>query len=104
VRKDLLRNALFWAERRGLIRVERRRVARDGNAPNIITIVDRRWIAWLRLGPRRPRPWGGCFKTLVPTPYKSNKKEASEADSGAGTGGGDRAGPLVAASVTRSAP
>lgn len=53
------KNALHWAERRGLVTIERRRLDRNRNAPNIVVIVDRRWVAWIRLGPRVPRIWGG---------------------------------------------
>lgn len=54
-----VRNALAWASRCALIRIDRRRIAHDRNLPNVITIVSQVWLAWLRLGPARPRPWGG---------------------------------------------
>lgn len=57
--RTLTQNAIRLAERWGIITVERRKVARDRNLPNAIRITSTVWIAWLRLGPSRPRPWGG---------------------------------------------
>jgi hypothetical protein len=55
----IVQRALRQAIRYGLIKVDYRRVAYNRNLPNIIRIISRVWIAWLRLGPSRPRPWGG---------------------------------------------
>jgi hypothetical protein len=74
--RTVVQNCLYWAERRGLLEVQRRRVARDRNAPNVVRIVSRTWIAWLRLGPSRPRPWGGAGEGSFrhpQTPYKCQK-------------------------------
>src|SRR5262249_3838220 len=62
-------NAIAWAERRGLITVERRRAAHDRCLPNIIRICSPIWTAWLRLRPGPARSWGGgvegTFKTAT---------------------------------------
>lgn len=57
--RTVVKNAIHWAEHWGIIKVERRKVAQARNAPNVIRIVNPLWIAWLKLGPARPRPWGG---------------------------------------------
>lgn len=57
--RTLVQNTLRQAARYGLIDIDRRRVAYNRNLPNVVTIVSRTWLAWLRLGPTRPRPWGG---------------------------------------------
>jgi hypothetical protein len=57
--RTLVQNALRQAVRYGLISIDHRRVAYDRNLPNVVTIISRAWLAWLRLGPARPRPWGG---------------------------------------------
>ena len=59
--RTVVQNTIHHAERWGILRVQRRKVARDRNLPNLITIAHRAWLAWLRLGPARPRPWGGGF-------------------------------------------
>lgn len=67
----LVQLTLRQAAERGDIQIKRRRVSPTFNLPNIITITNKTWIAWLRLGPRRPRPWGGGG---FPSPEK-NKGE-----------------------------
>jgi len=60
--RTVVQNTLYWAERRGHIKVERSKTGKASetrNRPNIITIIDPTWLAWLRLGPAKPRPWGG---------------------------------------------
>ncbi|MCT8970696.1 hypothetical protein [Microbaculum marinisediminis] len=46
----VVKRAVRTAKAAGLIHVKERRIARDRNLPNIITIVSAEWIAWLRLG------------------------------------------------------
>lgn len=78
VGKTTVRNALAWASRWGLISIERRKLARDYNAPNLIRIVSAVWLAWLRLGPSRPRPWaGGGFKTATGGGPATTKQEVA---------------------------
>jgi hypothetical protein len=74
--RTIVQRALRQAQRYGLIAVDHRRVARDRNLANIVRIVSRVWLAWLRLGPSRPRPWGrgGWVYESVQTP-KRYKKE-----------------------------
>lgn len=89
--RTLVQNAIREAERWGIIKVERRKVARDRNLPNAIRIASRVWIAWLRLGPSRPRPWGGghqegegTFSRAQRLPYKKElRKKESFDDVGA---------------------
>jgi hypothetical protein len=57
--RTIVQRALRQAARWRIIKVEPRRIACDRNLSNVITIVARVWIAWLRLAPSRPRPWGG---------------------------------------------
>jgi hypothetical protein len=56
--RTIVHRALREAVRVGHIKVTYRKVAIRWNLPNVITIVSRRWVAWLRLAPSRPRPWG----------------------------------------------
>lgn len=57
--ETVVHNTLRLAAHYGHILVDTRRIARWRNLPNVITIVSRTWLTWLRLGPDRPRPWGG---------------------------------------------
>jgi hypothetical protein len=56
--ETVVHNTLRQAQRLGDIQIKRRRVSRYYSLPNLITITNRTWLAWLRLGPRRSRPWG----------------------------------------------
>lgn len=57
--RTIVQRALRQAVRQDLIRVDHRRVSRSRNLSNLVTLTSEVWKAWLRLGPRRPRPWGG---------------------------------------------
>ena len=60
----LARNAIRLAAGDGLaVIVERRRAGRP-NLPNVVRIVSREWLAWIK------RPGGGCRK-INPTDYKN---------------------------------
>src|SRR3954465_7419890 len=49
VSETTVRNALRAARGLGLLTVEERRVSAWRNAPNVVRIVSREWLAWLRL-------------------------------------------------------
>lgn len=90
--RTLVQNAIREAERWGIITVERRKVARDRNLPNVIRITNGTWLAWLRLGPSRPRPWGGGHQEGEGTlsraqrlTYKKDKKKKESVEVGIAT-------------------
>ena len=61
-----VRNALRQARTLGLLHVEARRVARDRNRPNVVTIVSQELELWVRTRARVERQGGGC-KSVLPT-------------------------------------
>lgn len=75
--RTVVQNTLAWAARWGLISVKHRRVAYDRNLSNVVRIVSPVWIAWLRLGPSKPRPWGqGGYISVIGSPVTYNKEVA----------------------------
>ena len=62
----IVRNALRQARSLGLLHVEPRRVARDRNLPNVVTIISRELQLWVRTRARVDRQGGGC-RSVVPT-------------------------------------
>jgi len=46
-------NAIRQAARLGLLTIQERRREGQKNLPNIIRVISREWLAWLRLGARR---------------------------------------------------
>jgi hypothetical protein len=54
--RKVVQNAIYEAERRGNIAVERSKIGKR-NRPNIITIVNKAWLAWMERGPQRSRAW-----------------------------------------------
>ena len=63
----IVRNALRQARTLGLLHVEARRVARDRNLPNVVTIVSRELELWVRTRARVERQGGGCRSVLRTT-------------------------------------
>ena len=61
----VVKRALRQARTLGLLHVEARRVARDRNLPNVVTIVSREMDLWVRTRARVERQKGGG--TFVPT-------------------------------------
>ena len=59
VSETTVRNALRAARGLGLLTIEERRVSAWRNAPNVVRIVSREWLAWLRLRAPKERAWGG---------------------------------------------
>ena len=62
----IVRNALRQAKTLGLLHVEERRVARDRNRSNVITIISRELELWVRTRARVERQGGGC-RSVLPT-------------------------------------
>ncbi|MCJ2108057.1 helix-turn-helix domain-containing protein [Methylobacterium sp. E-041] len=65
VSETMVRNAIREGRTHGLLTVEERRLARFRNDTNVVCIVSRDWIAWLRLARTVERPavgptGGGC--------------------------------------------
>ncbi len=63
----VVHNALQQARMLGLLHVEARRVARDRNLPNIVTIISREIELWVRTRARVERQGGGC-RSALPAP------------------------------------
>src|SRR3954447_23495131 len=68
VSETTVRNALRAARGLGLLTLEERRVSAWRNAPNVVRIVSREWLAWLRLRAPKERALGGGGKLVPPTP------------------------------------
>ncbi len=62
-----VRNALRQARTLGLLHVEARRVARDRNLPNVVTIASRELELWVRTRARVERQGGGCRSVATTT-------------------------------------
>ena len=62
----IVRNALRQARSLGLLHVDPRRVARDRNLPNVVTIISRELELWVRTRARVESQGGGC-RSVVPT-------------------------------------
>jgi hypothetical protein len=72
-----VRNALRLAKRLGLIKVEERRLAYDRSLPNVVTIVDSGWAAWLRFRGSKVRKGadrGGCKSALPTDTHRSDPR------------------------------
>jgi len=74
VSETTVRNALRAARGLGLLTLEERRLTAWRNAPNVVRIISREWVAWLRLRAPRERAWGGgCKFPKATTTQESNK-------------------------------
>ena len=62
----IVRNALRQARTLGLLHIEARRVARDRNLPNVVTIISRELELWVRTRARVERQGSGC-RSVLPT-------------------------------------
>ena len=77
VSETTVRNALRAARGLGLLTLEERRLTAWRNAPNVVRIVSREWLAWLRLrAPKESARGGGC-KLVHPTPTQENNRDTS---------------------------
>jgi hypothetical protein len=66
VSRTTVRNAMKQARALGFVTVTERRVSTFRNQPNIVAIVSREWLAWMRLA-RRDTPPGGGRKSVTGT-------------------------------------
>src|SRR3954447_26341477 len=74
VSETTVRNALREARGLGLLTIEERRLTAWRNAPNVVRLVSREWLAWLRLrAPKEGARGGGC-KLVHPTPTQEKNK------------------------------
>src|SRR3954471_10515587 len=61
VSETTVRNALREARGLGLLTIEERRLTAWRNSPNVVRIISREWLGWLRLrAPKKRVPGGGC--------------------------------------------
>jgi hypothetical protein len=109
VGRTTVQNALREAASLGLVTVQERRRQGQVNLPNVVRVVSREWLQWLKLRRRSERAKGGegiGFKNVNPTDKKGNlrgsqmapapisagrqkaKPEALESYSAAGGGSG----------------
>lgn len=65
VSKATVKRAMRLAETLNLIAVERRPVRPFRHAPNVVTIVSREWLAWLRIGGAQGVQWRTPMKRRV---------------------------------------
>ncbi len=72
------RNAVREARARGILHVEERRVARDRNLPNVLTIISRELALWVRTR-ARIEGQGGAVKSASGTPNHSFHSDARPA-------------------------
>ena len=81
--RRLAQNAIREAARLGLLTIQERRREGQKNLPNIIRVVSREWLAWLRLGarPRAASPASGDIgcKKIRPTANRLEKEGAPSA-------------------------
>lgn len=52
VSESTVKRAQGQAKRLGLIKVEERRLSRFRNDTNVVRVISREWLSWLRLGPK----------------------------------------------------
>src|SRR5215218_2253034 len=74
VSETTVRNALRAARGLGLLTIEERRLTAWRNAPNVVRIISREWLGWLRLRASKERALGGGCKLVNPTPTQENNK------------------------------
>src|SRR3954463_11262186 len=67
VSETTVRNALRAARGLGLLTIEERRLTAWRNAPNVVRIISREWLGWLRLRTPKERALGGGCKFVNPT-------------------------------------
>ena len=102
--RRLAQNAIRQAARLGLLTIQERRREGQKNLPNIVRVISREWLAWLRLGARRmaaspasggtPRAMHTGCRNIHPT---ANRLEKEGAPSAQGLSG-RRAGLVAEAS------
>ena len=95
--RRLARNAIRLAARLGLLTIQERRREGQKNLPNIVRVISREWLAWLRLGARRmaaspasggtPRDMHTGCKNIHPTANRLEKEGAPSAQKAFGKEG-----------------
>jgi len=73
VSETTVRNALRAARGLGLLTIEERRLTAWRNAPNVVRLVSREWLAWLRLRAPKGGRGGGCKFPKATTTQENNK-------------------------------
>ena len=82
VSRSMVQSAIREAAAIGLVTVQERRRQGEKNLPNVVRIVSREWVAWIKRGPKssplsvRAQPQPGGFKFSNPTDT-TNKKGSS---------------------------
>src|SRR3954453_2365161 len=97
VSETTVRNALRAARGLGLLTIEERRVSAWRNAPNVVRIVSREWLAWLRLRAPKERTRGGGVQIGEPHAYTREEHGyvgAAEPDLGCRKAGGREGGTI----------
>ncbi len=80
VSETSVRRALREARTLGLVTIDERRLSRFRNDTNVVAIIDRAWIAWLRLARKVADLGGGCQTrqgTNTPVSYPVNSEGRS---------------------------
>jgi hypothetical protein len=73
VGRSTVKRAMREAQGLGLARIEERRVSAWRNAPNVVTIISREWLSWLRMRSR-----GVGSKQEPPRVPENNKSPAAQ--------------------------
>jgi hypothetical protein len=90
VGRTTVQNALREAASLGLVTVQERRRQGQVNLPNVVRVVSREWLQWLRLRRRSERAKGGervGFKNVNPTDKKNNLRDSRTAQRSISAGG-----------------
>src|SRR4051795_10355602 len=95
VSETTVRNALRAARGLGLLTLEERRLTAWRNAPNVVRIVSRAWLGWLRLRAPKERARGGGCKLVPPTPTQEKNTATTAQRNRTGAAEGQRAGRAV---------
>jgi len=75
IRRTTAQNAMRVAAALGLITIQERRRQGQKNLPNVVRIVSREWLQWLKRGGQRSKPIG--FKKADPTDKEVREKGRS---------------------------
>jgi hypothetical protein len=95
VSETTVRNALRAARGLGLLTIEERRLTAWRNAPNVVRIVSREWLAWLRLRAPKERALGGGCKSVHPTSTQEKNTATAAQRNGLQAAEGQPAGSAV---------
>ncbi|MET4601069.1 hypothetical protein ABIB90_000520 [Bradyrhizobium sp. JR4.1] len=74
--RTTVQNAIHEARRLGLLKITERPQPGRKNLSNLVEIVSREWLAWIKRGPSAARPIGSNFaKTVPPTKSADSTKK-----------------------------